>query len=63
MGRRSRTDGHSARCGATVFLPRAMTAACRYRIVLHGGGDDLEWRALAGVFEICRPVNNPPTAE
>jgi len=43
-----------------VRQPRAMTAACRYRIVLHDGGDVSDWRALAGVFEICRPVNNSP---
>jgi len=38
----------------------AMTAAFLYRIILHDGGDVWQWRALAGVVEICRPVNSPP---
>ena len=36
---------------------------CSYRMVLHDGGDVADWRALAGVFEIFRPVNNPPPTE
>jgi len=36
-------------------------APLSYRIA-RDGGDVSDWRALAGVFEICRPVNNPPTA-
>jgi len=34
---------------------------CRSAIVLHDGGDVAEdRRSLAGVVEMCRPVNNPP---
>ena len=32
----------------------------RAAIVLHDVGDVSDWRSLAGVVEICCPVNNPP---
>jgi len=35
----------------------------RAAIVLHDGGDVSDWRLLAGVFEICHPVNNSPPTE
>jgi len=31
--------------------------------LLHDGGDVSDLRAPVGVFEICRPINDPPTAE
>ena len=42
-------------------LTSAINAAFSCRIVLY---DVLDWRAsMAGVFEMCRPVNTPPMAE
>jgi len=35
----------------------------RADILLHDGGDVADWRSLAGVVEIRRPVNNPPPVE
>jgi len=59
-------------CGQRALLPRwllftrsALVARHKFHsaIVLQDGGDVADWRSLAGVVEICRPVNNPPPAD
>jgi len=59
----------SSVCGQKRTVPyravgRLLTLAhakpCRYHTLLQDGDDVSDWRALAGVFEICRPVKNPP---